>query len=95
MHAEIGSPMPAFDWHGRIETHLAAQGVPHVLLRPAFFMENLLMVAAGVAAGQLAGPVAGNRVAMVAVADVAASGAAALLAESAPPGLRADRSRRP
>ena len=50
-----------------------------MLLRPAFFMENLLMVAAGVAAGQLAGPLAGNRVAMVAVDDVAASGAAALL----------------
>ncbi len=85
MHAEVGSPLPAFDWHGRIERHLATQGVPHVLLRPAFFMENLLMVAAGVAAGQLAGPVAGNRVAMVAVADVAASGAAALLAGTVRP----------
>ena len=50
LHAEIGSPLPAFDWHGRIEAHLAASGVPHVLLRPAFFMENLLMVAPGVAA---------------------------------------------
>jgi uncharacterized protein YbjT (DUF2867 family) len=83
MHAEVGSPMPAFDWHGRIEGHLASERVPHVLLRPAFFMENLLMVAAGVAVGQLAAPVAGNRVAMVAVADVAASGAAALLADTA------------
>jgi uncharacterized protein YbjT (DUF2867 family) len=85
MHAEAGSPLPAFDWHGRIEGHLATRGVPHVLLRPAFFMENLLMVAAGVALGQLAGPVAGNRVSMVAVADVAASGAAALLAETVRP----------
>lgn len=85
MHAEIGSPLPAFDWHGRIEAYLADRGAPHVLLRPAFFMENLLMVAAGVAAGQLAGPVAGQRVAMVAVSDVAASGAAALLAETVRP----------
>ena len=91
----LDSPLPAFDWHARIERHLAASGVPHTNLRPAFFMENLLMVAPGVAAtGQLVGPLAGARVAMVAAGDVAASAAAALTA-AAPlrPAIRPHRPR--
>ncbi|MET9200791.1 NmrA family NAD(P)-binding protein [Gordonia sp. NPDC003585] len=80
MHARIGSPLPAFDWHGRIELELADSGVPHVLLRPAFFLDNLLMVAPGVAAtGHLAAPTAGARAAMIDVRDVAASAAGALM----------------
>ncbi|MDL9948266.1 NAD(P)H-binding protein [Gordonia sp. ABSL11-1] len=81
MHARTGSPLPAFDWHGRIEAVLADSGMPHVLLRPAFFLDNLLMVAPGVAAtGHLAAPTGGARAAMVDVRDVAASAASAVLA---------------
>ncbi|WP_152366064.1 NAD(P)H-binding protein [Microlunatus speluncae] len=80
LHAAVGSAVPAFDWHGRIERHLADSGLPHLNLRPAFFAENLLMLAPEVAAtGRLSAPVGGARVAMVAIADVAASAAAALL----------------
>lgn len=47
--------------------------------RPAFFMENLFMVAPAVAAtGQLTAPTGRTRVAMAAVADVALSAATAL-----------------
>ena len=30
-----------WDWHGRIEAHLRASGVPAVVLRPTFNMTNL------------------------------------------------------
>ena len=81
-HAAVGSSLPVFDWHGQIERHLAASGVAHTNLRPAFFMENMLMVAPGVAAtGQLFAPTAGARTAMIAVRDVAACAAAALTHE--------------
>lgn len=79
MRAATGSPLPCFDWHGQIEDHLMRSGLHHTNLRPAFFMENMLMVAPGVAAaGQIAAPTAGRATAMVASRDVAACAAAAL-----------------
>jgi uncharacterized protein YbjT (DUF2867 family) len=62
--AEVGSPVAFWDWHGRTEDHLRASGVPAVVLRPAYFMTNLLgaareaLVGAGMpefVAGQLVG----------------------------------------
>jgi uncharacterized protein YbjT (DUF2867 family) len=56
--------------------------VPAVLLRPAFFMTNLLMVAGGVAqTGILHAPTAGRRVAMIDIRDVAAVAAVTLLTD--------------
>jgi uncharacterized protein YbjT (DUF2867 family) len=82
MHADPASPLPAFRWHGEIEAHLHRSGVPAVVLQPAFFMANLLMVAAGVAqTGILAAPTAGRRIAMIDIRDVAAAAAAVLLAD--------------
>jgi len=79
MHADPGSRLPAFRWHGEIEAHLLASGVPAVVLRPAFFMTNLLMVAGGVAAtGTLFAPTAGRPVAMIDIRDVAAVAAVTL-----------------
>ena len=95
MHADERSALPAFAWHGTIERHLAASGVPAVVLQPAFFMANMLMVAPGVAATDtLFAPTGGAKVAMVDVRDVAAVAAAVLV----DPGLRrahagGDRSR--
>jgi uncharacterized protein YbjT (DUF2867 family) len=40
--ARAGSPLVFWDWHGRIEEHLAASGVPAVVLRPTSYMTNLL-----------------------------------------------------
>ena len=40
--AEPGSPVAFWDWHARIEEHLRASGIPAVVLRPRFFMTNLL-----------------------------------------------------
>ncbi|XVV10767.1 NmrA family NAD(P)-binding protein [Actinoplanes sp. CA-131856] len=80
MHADPASALPAYRWHGEIENHLRGSGLPAVVLRPTFFMTNLLMVAAGVAGtGLLPAPTAGRRVAMIDVRDVAACAAVALL----------------
>ena len=40
--AQVGSPLPPFDWHGRIEQHLCRSEVPAVVLRASFYMSNLL-----------------------------------------------------
>ncbi|WP_327000070.1 NAD(P)H-binding protein [Dactylosporangium sp. NBC_01737] len=82
MHADPASALPAFRWHGEVEAHLRRSDVPAVLLRPAFFMTNLLMVAGGVAhTGLLHAPTAGRRIAMIDIRDVAEVAAAVLLAE--------------
>ncbi len=80
LHADPASALPVFRWHGEVEAHLRRADVPAVVLRPAFFMTNLLMVAAGVAhTGTLFAPTAGRRVAMIDIRDVAAAAAATLL----------------
>ncbi|MEV4515452.1 NAD(P)H-binding protein [Dactylosporangium sp. NPDC049525] len=82
MHADPASPLHVFRWHGEIDAHLRRSEVPSVLLRPAFFMANLLMVAGGVAhTGMLHGPTAGRRIAMIDIRDVAAVAAVTLLGE--------------
>jgi uncharacterized protein YbjT (DUF2867 family) len=79
LDARIGSPVAFADAHGRIERHLQASGVPHVLLKPAFGMANLLAVAEGVRqASAIFLPAAGAKVAMVDPHDVAAVAAVAL-----------------
>ncbi|GAA3207825.1 SDR family oxidoreductase [Dactylosporangium siamense] len=85
MHAEESSALPAFRWHGEVEAHLRRSGLAAVVLRPAFFMTNLLMVAGGVAhTGLLHAPTAGRRIAMIDIRDVAAVAAATLVAETLP-----------
>ena len=83
LHADPASPLPPFRWHGEIENHLRRSGVPFVILRPAFFMTNLLMVADAVAqSGFLPAPTAGRAVSMIDIRDVAASAASALRTET-------------
>ena len=41
--AEPGAPVAFWDWHGRVEQHLRASGVPAVILRSTFYMSNLLV----------------------------------------------------
>ncbi|MGZ8378450.1 MAG: NmrA family NAD(P)-binding protein [Gemmatirosa sp.] len=64
--------------HGEIEARALDAGLPSVFLRPTFFMQNLLMLAGGVAAeGRLYTPPAG-RIPQVHAADVAAVAARVL-----------------
>lgn len=77
--AEIGSSIAFWDWHARIEEHLLASGVPAAVLRPTFYMTNLLGAAEGVAReGGLFAPAGGAGISMIDPADVAAVAAVAL-----------------
>jgi uncharacterized protein YbjT (DUF2867 family) len=68
--------------HATIEQHLAASGVPAVILRPTFFMSNLLAVAEPVRHfGALPAAAGTAPIAMIDPADIAAV-AARLLLES-------------
>jgi uncharacterized protein YbjT (DUF2867 family) len=77
--AEVGSPVAFWDWHGRIEEHLRAMGIPAVVLRPTFLMTNLLGSAEGIRHEDvLFAPAEGARVAMIDPSDVAEAAAIAL-----------------
>jgi uncharacterized protein YbjT (DUF2867 family)/DNA-binding SARP family transcriptional activator len=81
----IGSPVAFADAHGRIEAHLRASGIDHVLLRPTFLMSNLLATADGVRqAGAIFLPGAGAKIAMTDPRDVADVAAVALTTPVSP-----------
>ncbi len=81
--AEAGSPLPPFDWHGRIEDHLRASGVPSVVLHSYFYMTNLLGSAEPVRqTGKLFAPLGGAKIAMIDPRDTGAVGAAALTTDA-------------
>src|ERR687893_422588 len=80
--AEVGSPVAFWDWHGRIEDHLRASGIPFVMLRPAFNTTNLLGSAEGVRhEDTLFAPAGGASVSMIDPGDVAKAAAVALSTE--------------
>jgi uncharacterized protein YbjT (DUF2867 family) len=71
--AQVGSPLAVVDWHGQIEESLTASGLPAVILRPGFFMSNLLASAEQVRRdGKLSAPAGTARIAMIDPRDVAA-----------------------
>jgi uncharacterized protein YbjT (DUF2867 family) len=81
---EIGSDIAFADWHGRIERHLRASGVPAVVLRGNFFLSGLLGFADEVReTGQLFAPAGDAKIAMIDPRDVAAAAAALLTGDAA------------
>jgi uncharacterized protein YbjT (DUF2867 family) len=77
--AEAGSRVAFWDWHARIERHLRASGVPAVVLRPRFYMSNLLGSVETVrSAGAIFAPAEGVKVPMIDPLDVAAVAAVVL-----------------
>jgi uncharacterized protein YbjT (DUF2867 family) len=77
--AEVGSLLPPFDWHGRIEEHLRRSAVSAVILRSSFYMSNLLTSAEAIRhTGKLFAPADKARIAMVNPRDVAAVAAVVL-----------------
>jgi uncharacterized protein YbjT (DUF2867 family) len=77
--AEAGSRVDFWDWHARIERHLQASGVPWVILRPRYYMSNLLGFVETVrSAGAVFAPAEGGKVPMVDPLDVAATAAVVL-----------------
>jgi uncharacterized protein YbjT (DUF2867 family) len=80
--AEAGSPVAFWDWHARIERHLQASGVPWVVLRPRYYMTNLLGFAETIrSAGAVLAPAEGIKVPMIDPRDVGATAAALLTAD--------------
>jgi uncharacterized protein YbjT (DUF2867 family) len=77
--AAPGAPVAFWDWHGRVEQHLSASGVPAVFLRSSFYMSNVLASAEQVAAeGRLYAPAGAARIAMIDPRDVGAAAAAVM-----------------
>jgi uncharacterized protein YbjT (DUF2867 family) len=77
--AEVGSPLPPFDWHGRIEEYLRLSRLPTVVLQSCFYMTNLLAAAEQVRSdGKLFAPASEGKIAMIDPRDTAAVAAVAL-----------------
>ena len=77
--AAPGSPVAFWDWHGQVEQHLRSSAADWTILRPAYYMSNLLAAAPQVAAeGRLYAPAGAARIAMIDPRDVGASAAAVL-----------------
>jgi len=77
--AEPGAPVAFWDWHGRVEQHLQASGVPAVILQSSFYMSNLLAAAEQIAReDRLSAPAGEARIAMIDPRDVGAAAAAVL-----------------
>jgi len=77
--AQQGSPLQFADSHARVEAHLRASGLPAVVLRPGFYMSNLLAGAETIRTmGRFFLPAGDAKVAMTDPRDVAAVAAAVL-----------------
>jgi uncharacterized protein YbjT (DUF2867 family) len=69
--AEVGSPVPFWDWHGRVERHLLESPLSAVILRSNFYMSNVV-----VREGRVHAPAGAARIAMIDPRDVGAAAAA-------------------
>jgi len=75
--ASPDSPIARQRWHAEVERGLAASGLAHTLLRSNAFMQNLLMLAPGIArTGGFASSAGAGRIGMVDARDVGAVAAA-------------------
>ena len=81
--AAVDSPLIFERWHGEIERHLAAAGLPSVLLRPRTYLTNLLAYARTVAqTGMLFAPAGAAAISFVDPRDVADAAAECLIGEA-------------
>jgi uncharacterized protein YbjT (DUF2867 family) len=79
-NADVDSPLIFERWHGQIEEHLRASGLPAVLLRPRTYMTNLLAYAPTIAATNMVfAPAGAAAISFVDPRDVADAAAAALV----------------
>ena len=58
--------------HRAVERRLSSSGIPATIVRATFFMENILGLAAPIAAGTYPAPTADARMGQIAIADIAA-----------------------
>lgn len=82
--ARTGSPVSFSRWHATTDKRLEESGLAYTLLRPTWFMQNLLMSATSIAAeGRFSLPAGEAAVAAIDARDVAAVAAAVLLSPAA------------
>jgi len=75
----LESPVPLARWHAETEKQLIAAGIPWTFLRPHFFMQNLLGLAAAIKAqAALLLPLKSAKISLVDTRDVAAVAVATL-----------------
>jgi uncharacterized protein YbjT (DUF2867 family) len=74
--AAVRSPVPFWDWHGRIDEHLRSSRAGWTILQSSFYMSNVPTMLQD---GKLYAPAGGARVAMIDPRDVGAAAAALLL----------------
>jgi uncharacterized protein YbjT (DUF2867 family) len=78
--ADVDSPLIFERWHGEIERHLAAAGLPAIRLRPRTYMTNLMAYAGSIAqTGMLFAPAGTAAISFIDPRDVAGVAAGALL----------------
>jgi len=78
--ADVASPLIFERWHGEIERHLAASGLPAIRLRPRTYMTNLMAYAGSIAqTGMLFAPAGTAAISFVDPRDVGDVAAGALL----------------
>lgn len=70
--ADIDAPHRFGQWHGRTEKLLQASGVDFTILRPNFFLQNLLGMAGMIQSGVLYVPAGDGKAPFVDVRDIAA-----------------------
>jgi len=75
------------DQHREIEHHLRSTGVAATILRPTFFMENALGIAAAIATGTYPAPTADARMGQIAIEDIASVALAVARASAAHRGV--------
>ena len=79
--ARRGAPHRFGDWHGRGEEYLKKSGLEWTILRPNFFMQNLLGLVGMAKEGTIYAPAGDGKAAFVDVRDIAAVAGAALTEE--------------
>jgi uncharacterized protein YbjT (DUF2867 family) len=71
--ADLATPISQFArWHARVEARLRESAIASVVLRPNFFMQNLLRQRAGIEAGSYSHYAGHQRAAYIDAADIAA-----------------------
>ena len=76
---DVHGPYEVARKHGALDEHLRASGVPHTLLRPAYFSSNLLAAAPSIAEhDRWIGTAPSGRVAIIDACDVADAAAAVI-----------------
>jgi uncharacterized protein YbjT (DUF2867 family) len=71
--AEFVCPISAFAcWHADVEEVLRTSDIPHVILRPNFFMQNALRQKASIEGGIYAEPIGTSSISYVDIRDIAA-----------------------